>query len=327
MRIGRRRTNDTTPPDRPAERVCSTCGAANPARRSICARCGRELTPASEARTLWTAAQPAPNHANGHDTVVIDLLPATDPSLQATRPIDITHRFDTLSDSLSGSSPAYRPPTPRGPSGADFDALSRPQAAGVLAPASSDAVRPSGPSGWLLGLIALLIIGGLVAAFGWSLLQPRVEAAVERDLSGAIATQVAAADLAPLRQDTRLVLTEETINASLAEHADDFEPFSNVRARITRDGAIVRFSLYGLSNTFEGEPVIRRGRIVIANPALSGPAGRVLDAAEIAKILEGHLARLMARADVTPTEIRLRDGSLTVITEPRQSSVSASRLV
>ena len=315
MRIGRRRTNDTTPPDRPAERVCPTCGATNPARRSICTRCGRELTPATEARTIWTAAQPTPSHTNGHATVVIDLLPASDPSLQATRPIDITSRFDTLSSSLSNSPPTYRPPTPRGATGADYSTLSRPQAAGVLAPKSREAARPSGPGGWLLGLIALLIIGGLIAAFGWSLLQPRVEAAVERELGNAIATQVAAVNLAPLSRDTRLVLTEETINVSLAKHADTFEPLSDVRTQITRDGVAVRFSLYGLSSTFEGEPVVRRGRIVISNPVLSGPAGRVMDATEIANILESHLARLMARADVTPTEVRLRDGSLTVITE------------
>ncbi|MER3438218.1 MAG: hypothetical protein C4346_11870, partial [Chloroflexota bacterium] len=52
----------------------------------------------------------------------------------------------------------------------------------------------------------------------------------------------------------------------------------------------------------------------LANPSLSGPARRVLDATEVAEVLEEHLAQLMAQARVRPIAVRLRDGSLTIST-------------
>jgi hypothetical protein len=188
--------------------------------------------------------------------------------------------------------------------------------AGSLAPSARDRAdnRPSGPGGWLLGLIAFIIIGVVAAPFGWSLVQPGVQAAVQAELNSVIATHVASVDPDLLSQGKRVVVTEDAINASIAAHASAYEPLSDVQVRITPERIVVGFSLYGVRNTFQGEPAVRRGRVEIANPALSGPARRVLDADELAQILEDHLARLMTQARVRPTAVRLRDGSLTIVT-------------
>jgi hypothetical protein len=157
-----------------------------------------------------------------------------------------------------------------------------------------------------------MIIGIVAAPFGWSVIQPRVQAAVQSELNTAVATQVAAIDPGVLRPGKRLVLTEDAINASIAANAAAFEPLTDIRVRITPDHVVVEFSLYGVQSTFQGEPAVRRGRVELANPGLSGPARRVLDATEVAEVLEEHLAQLMAQARVRPTAVRLRDGSLTI---------------
>lgn len=306
----RRRRDGGQEETRSAGRTCPTCGATNPARLTICARCGRELIPAAEARALWQPASPANVSRNGAESVVIDLLPAGDPSLQATRPIDVTHRFGPVTTAFPST-----PARSRGYGDAG-SILGRARAAGSLAPSPRDHAdhRPTGPGGWLLGLIAFLIIGVIAAPFGWSLVQPRVQAAVQADLDSVIATHVASIDPGLLSQGKRIVVTEDAINASIAAHASAYEPLSDVRVRITPERIVVEFSLYGVRNTFQGEPAVRRGRVEIANPALSGPARRVLDADELAQLLEDHLAWLMTQARVRPTAVRLRDGSLTIAT-------------
>ncbi len=309
MGIRRRRDGDHEQP-RAAGRTCPTCGAANPARLTICARCGRELIPAAEARALWQPASPASMTRNGADSVVIDLLPAGDPSLQATRPIDVTHRFGSLTTAASSASARSR---------GYGDAGSMPgqaRAAGSLAPSARDRAdnRPAGPGGWLLGLIACIIISAVAAPFGWSLVQPRVQAAVQAELDSVIATHVASLDPGQLRQGKRIVVTEDAINASIAAHASAYEPLSDVQVRITPERIVVEFSLYGVRSAFQGEPAVRRGRVEIANPALSGPARRVLDADELAQVLEEHLASLMTQARVRPTAVRLREGALAITT-------------
>ncbi|MER3437891.1 MAG: hypothetical protein C4346_10050, partial [Chloroflexota bacterium] len=204
----RRRRQSGQEASRPAGRTCPTCGAANPARLTICARCGRELIPAAEARALWEPASPPKLSQNGEKSVVIDLVPPGDPSLQATRPIDVTHRFAPLTSAFASGAGAPRAQA------APASLFGQPRAAGSLAPASSERAesRPSGPGGWLLGLVAFMIIGIVAAPFGWSVIQPRVQAAVQSELSTAIATQVAAIDPGVLRPGKRLVVTEDAIN-------------------------------------------------------------------------------------------------------------------
>lgn len=306
----RRRRQSGQDASRPAGRICPSCGAANPARLTICAQCGRELIAAAEARALWEPASAPKLSQNGETSVVIDLVPPGDPSLQATRPIDVTHRFAPLTSAFP--SVASAPRAHAAPAGM----LGQPRAVGSLAPASSERAepRPSGPGGWLLGLVAFMIMGIVAAPFGWSVIQPRVQAAVQSELSTAIATHVAAIDPGALRPGRRLVLTEDAINASIAAHAAAYEPLTDIRVRITPDHIVVEFSLYGVQSTFQSEPAVRRGRVELANPVLSGPARRVLDAAGVAEVLEEHLAQLMAQARVRPTAVRLRDGSLTIST-------------
>lgn len=251
----RRRRGSGHEESRVAGRTCPTCGTANPARLTICARCGRELIPAAEARALWQPASPASMTQNGAASVVIDLVPPGDPSLQATRPIDVTHRFAPLATAFPGGAARSRGYSDAG------SMLGQARAAGSLAPETRDRAdhRPSGPGGWLLGLIAFLIIGVVAAPFGWSLVQPRVQAAVQAELDSVIATHVASVDPGLLRQGKRIVVTEDAINASIAAYASAYEPLRDVQVRITPEQIVVEFSLYGLHSSFQGEPVVRRG--------------------------------------------------------------------
>jgi hypothetical protein len=177
------------------------------------------------------------------------------------------------------------------------------------------AKKRRGPGGCLLGLLAMVIILAIGGVFVWGVARPLVQDRVREELDHGIATQVAAIDAPVLRSPGQITVTEEQINREIEAFEGAYDPVENVRVAITREEIRVDFDLYGTTSTYRGGATVERGRVVVVDPELSGAAEQLLDAKDVAEILETQLAILMDRSNVEPTAVRLRDGALTVTTK------------
>jgi hypothetical protein len=235
---------------------------------------------------------------------MIDLSP-TDRSSQATVPFDpVQPRYEapvdpwsshggTLGRQESGAAVSYPPP---------------PRAAPV-------APRSGGPAGCLLGVLAFLIIAVVAGVFAWAVARPMVNDRVQKQLDRGLATQVAAISVPTAQVTGQVTLTEDQINREIAANAGSFDPVKNPRVRVLPNELRVSFDLYGVTSTYRGGLAVNNGKIVVVDPQLSGPAGKILDAGQVADILEAQLASLMERSRVRPTAVRLQDGKMTVTTK------------
>jgi hypothetical protein len=289
-------------------RTCLNCGAQNPVSAHLCVRCGQPLPKPDDLGRLWGVD---PNAGPGGEGA-IDLTPRDDVSAQVTAPLGQTRRFDPL---IPEPEPRADPWSSRGSrlsAPATGATVSYPPAAPAMVPV---AARRRGPGGCLLGLLAVLIIVAVGGAFAWTVARPLVSDRIRDELNRGVATQVAAIDAPVLRSPGQITVTEEQINREIAAFAGSYDPVENVRVRILKDEIRVTFDLYGTTSTYSGGVAVKQGRIVVVDPELSGAAGQLLDAQDVAEIVETQLAALLERSNVRPTAVRLRDGTLTVTTK------------
>ncbi len=296
----------------PNRRTCLTCGTQNPLSANLCVRCGQPLPKPGDLGRLWGVDPDAGPGGNG----VIDLAPAGDPSSQVTAPLGPTRTYDPLIPEPETPVDPWSARGSRLGTGSPGATVSYPAVTpGALGASAPVAAKRRGPGGCLLGLLALLIIAAIGGAFAWTVARPLVSDRVREELDRGIATQVAAIDAPVLRSPGQMTLTEDQINREIEAVAGSYDPVENVRVRILQEEIRVSFDLYGTTSTYRGGVAVKQGRIVVVDPELSGAAGQLLDADDVAEILETQLAALMERSNVTPTAVRLRDGQLTVTTK------------
>ena len=191
-------------------------------------------------------------------------------------------------------------------------------------PGSVGATAPTGDGvarGCLLTTLVVLLLGAGVAAAAWHwVVRPYLQDAARDGLREGIAGRVAAVDALPVRPPGELVLTEEELNAHLRADPDAYAPVVDPRVEISADGLRLAFSLFGTENGFSGRPAVRDGRLVLLDGDLEGAAGRLLSARDAAALVEEQLAALLARAGLRPTEVRLGEGAITIVTADASSS-------
>lgn len=177
--------------------------------------------------------------------------------------------------------------------------------------------RPGGPPGWLLGLLAVLVIGGIAAMLAWPLvIQPRISDVASERLTHAVKTEVERADPPAELASGQVSFTEEEFNDYLADNADRFDPIEAPRVEIDPDGLRLSFSLYRLDGTITGMVGVADGRIVVTEVDTDGPAGQFLTADDAVSLIETQLNAYLANAGVRPTALNLGDGALTIETKP-----------
>ena len=120
-------------------RYCPSCGASQPLSAKNCGICGEPLPTAADLSALW--GSPAYDDPT---TDVVDLYSdsALVTSSQATTPIRLSQSYDSTAAEVGHPAVAVHPVE-------------------VDLPKSG----PSGPPGWLLGLIGMLIIVGATLFF------------------------------------------------------------------------------------------------------------------------------------------------------------------
>ena len=192
------------------------------------------------------------------------------------------------------------------------------RSAGATAPTGDGVVR-----GCLLTTLVVLLVGAGVAAAAWHwVVRPYLEDAARDGLREGITDRVAAVDALPVRPSGELVLTEEELNAHLRADPDAYAPVVDPRVEISADGLRLTFSLFGTENGFSGRPTVRDGRLVLLDGDLEGAAGRLLSAGDAAALVEEQLAALLARTGLRPTEVRLGEGAITIVTADASSATS-----
>ena len=316
-------------PEQPP-RYCPNCGAATTPGRTTCERCGHSLLPPNRQATdhdrLWgrDPNQPPPGGE------IIDLYPESDPLLlssQATTPFTQTRPFEPADDHAEEAARTPLDTTPANARRADPWAAS----SGTLSKATASTIAPagaavsvsstsererSGPPGFLLGCLAILIIVGIGALLAWGAVRAVVSDEIEDELSVGITNELRSVDNVPPPTSGRVRITEDEVNAALRENADRYEPVEDVAVAIDSDAITIRFSLYGLESTYRTGLAVDDGRIVLVDSSLDGAAGRFVDVDEVGAVFEAEVAELLRRSNLQPTEVSLRDGSVVITTAP-----------
>jgi hypothetical protein len=269
---------------------CPNCGAQNPISAAYCGACGETLPRREDLASLW-GQTPVSSSGKASATTI-------GRSLQDTQII--------TPSSASEQTWTVKPAAPKPAT----------EAWEIKAPERVER-GPTQPSGVLLGALALLLMCGVVAALGWFAGLPIVRDQVQSQVTDAVDRQVASLDNLPLQSTGEIVVSEDEINESLSAHEKAYEPLKN--ATVTIDDGLISISVdaYGTNSTYTADAKIDKGKLVIVNPKVDGPAGQVLSAEELAEIIEGQFSSLMRRFDRTPTAIRLRDGSISIATKAK----------
>jgi hypothetical protein len=176
---------------------------------------------------------------------------------------------------------------------------------------------PTEASGVLLGAFALLLILGVVVALGWFAGLPIARDQLHTQVTEAVSRQVASLDTVGATSTGEIVITEKDFNDSLRAHEKAYEPLKNATVQIDDGQIAITVDAYGTSSTYTADAKIEKGKLVLVDPTVDGPAGQVLSADELAEIIEGQFNSLMRRFDRTPTAIRLRDGSISIATRAK----------
>jgi len=274
----------------PADIICPECSAANPADAVHCAQCGRRLISHGQAANVWSRPIAAASEAQ---TNAIDPTPVSAKSSQATTPISGGDWND------GGAQPRA--------------SISQPEATWGRPPAAPVKRKPGGPPSWVLGCLGIFIVLIVAAIFGGMVGRAYIRGQADDRIKEGITTQVGAMPNLTVNAGT-LTLTDAEINRQIKSFTGSLDPISDPVASLDREGIHITFDVLGRSSKFSGQPIVRDGKIVILNPAISGPARFIVDADSISSIAEEQLAALMTRSNITPKSIVLSQGALTVIT-------------
>ncbi|MGH2558752.1 MAG: zinc ribbon domain-containing protein [Thermomicrobiales bacterium] len=287
--------------DRSPGVFCPTCGTRNLATAQACRSCGELLPRRQQLGQRITATRAR-----------------FDPSLQETQAIRWpTPAAPPTRTAPRASAPPSPPPTAPSPPSTP---VSAPSTHYPLAPAVQPQPRTNprftrGPHGCILGLVALVMMCAVAGSFAWLVGRPLLNDAIESEVDEGIATQVAGIERLPVAAGGDLRITEEEINEGIASYGESFNPVEDPRVEIRSGEISVGFDLYGSHSTYHGDLDVRDGRLVVVDARVDGPAGRFLDEDAFAEILEEQFAALMARFDLTPTDVRVADGVLVIETE------------
>jgi hypothetical protein len=280
---------------------CPNCGAQNPISAQFCGACGETMPRREDLASLWGVSpqrEEVARSAAPAATSVKAKAATVDRSLQDTQ---------VITPSVSSEQTWAVKPTVAKPVAESWE---------IRAPEQVERA-PKQTSGVLLGALAVLLMFGVVAALGWFAGLPILKDQLHSQVNDAVSRQVASLGDLAMKQSGEVVVTEEELNESLRQHEKAYEPLKNATVRID-DGLItISVDAYGTSSTYTADAKIDKGKLVLIDPTVDGPAGQVLSADELAEIVEGQFNGLMSRFHRTPTAIRLRDGSISIATKAK----------
>ena len=166
---------------------------------------------------------------------------------------------------------------------------------------------PLGCTALLGGLLAILL---LVMVVAWFLVRPGMADSARDGVQEGVSRELNLHNIAA--ETTTLTINEVTINEYLDASDAWYDPISNVQIDFHDNEVVASFTLYGLSGTFSSGVTVLDGMIRLVNPSVGGAAGRLVDAGDIAQVIESEL-RVFVREQGRPiTGVSVDEGEITL---------------
>lgn len=109
-----------------------------------------------------------------------------------------------------------------------------------------------------------------------------------------------------------LTITEEKLNARIAERAAALGPIENLAVRFLPGQVQVLIDVLGQQNIGTASLTVIEGRVVAQEPTLSGALSVFISAADLVKPIEDELNAILAAAEREVTGVQVAEGELVV---------------
>lgn len=179
---------------------------------------------------------------------------------------------------------------------------------------------------WLAGILFLILIIVAAAALLWS-------TAIQSYLDRATPTPVPAIPQ-PTQQPgftlpselpkleippggEQLVVTQEDLNAKIAEQAGKLGPIDKATVKITPGELTLETTALGMTGTYHGQVEARDGQIFVTNGKVDGPLGWVMPVDQIEAALNDTARSALTASSAAVTGVSLEQGKMVVSVEPR----------
>jgi len=178
----------------------------------------------------------------------------------------------------------------------------------------------------LVALVWILLLGVLAYRF-W--LRPQVSQYVGRQIAdqigggngGQVGQQVGQAAQQGLPTAIaalpagELRVTEAQANDYLSAHASSLKPIDSITLHFVPDEVQADLQAYGTTSTARTGLEVRNGRIVTADPQLSGPLSQVITLQDLTQPLERRLNDELAAQGRRVTDVRVEQGAIVLTIE------------
>lgn len=177
---------------------------------------------------------------------------------------------------------------------------------------------------WLAGILFLILIIVAAAALLWSTaIQSYLDRATPTPASPqptqqpgfTIPSEVPKLDISP--DGELLVVTEDDLNARIAEQAGKLGPIDSATVEITPGELTLETTALGVTGTYHGQVEARDGEIFVTNGTVDGPLGWVMPVDQIEAALNNTARSALAKSGAVVTDVSLEQGEMVVTVEPR----------
>lgn len=177
---------------------------------------------------------------------------------------------------------------------------------------------------WLAGILVLFLVIVAAAALLWS---TAIQSYLERDTpvpaspqpteqpGFTIPSEVPKLEIPP--EGEQLVVTEDDLNARIAEHAEKLGPLDSATVEITPGELTLETSAFGVNGSYHGDVVARDGQIVVTNGTVDGPLGWVMPVDQIEDALNQSARSALSQSGAAVTGVSLEQGKMVVTVAPR----------
>ena len=115
----------------------------------------------------------------------------------------------------------------------------------------------------------------------------------------------------------QLVVTEDDLNARIAEQAGKLGPIDKATVEITPGELTLETTAMGVTGRYHGQVVAQDGQIFVTNGTVDGPLGWVMPVDQIEAALNDTARSALAKSGAAVTGVSLEQGKMLVSVAPQ----------